>query len=54
MVDPFELVEKLKESGVLFGPPKGTKKEIRVVTHKDVSRDDILEVIAKVKKAIVV
>jgi len=54
MIDPFELVEKLKESGVLFGPPKGPNKEIRVVTHKDVFKEDILEVIEKVKQVIMV
>src|SRR5665648_259330 len=53
MIEPSELVEKLKESGVLFGPPKGPNKEIRVVTHKDVFKEDILEVIEKVKKVII-
>ena len=53
-IEASELVEKLKESGVLIGPPKGLKKEIRVVTHKDVSKEDILEVIEKVKKVIMV
>jgi len=52
MIEPFELVEKLKESGVLFGPPKGPKKEIREVTHKDLSKEDILEVIERVKKVV--
>jgi len=52
MIEPSELMEKLKNSGVLFGPPKGPNKEIRVVTHKDVSKEDILEVIEKVKKVV--
>jgi len=52
IIGPFELVEKLKDSNVLFGPPKGPNKEIRVVTHKDVSKEDILEVLDRVKKVI--
>jgi len=50
MIEPFELVEKLKDSNILLGPPKGPNKEIRVVTHKDVAKEDILEVIEKVKQ----
>ena len=52
MIEASELVDKLKESGVLIGPPKGPEKKIRVVTHKDVSKEDILEVIEKVKKVV--
>ena len=52
IIEASELVEKLKESGVLIGPPKGPKKEIRVVTHKDVSKENILEVIEKFKQVL--
>ena len=52
IMDAYEMVKKLKESGVLFGLPNGPEKEIRVVTHKDVSKKDILEVIEKVKQVI--
>jgi len=52
MIEASELVEKLKESGVLIEPPKGPNKKIRVVTHKDVSKEDILKVIKKVKKVV--
>ena len=51
MIEPWKFVEKLKESGVLIGIPNGRK--IRVVTHKDVSKEDILEVIEKVKQIII-
>ena len=54
MIEPSKLVEKLKEFGILFGPPKGLNKEIRVVTHKDVFKEDILEVIEKVKQVIMI
>lgn len=47
MIEPWKLVIKLKEFGVLIGPPKGPRKEIRIVTHKDVSKEDILTVIDK-------
>jgi len=48
MIEPLKLKEKLKESGVLIDISDG--RRIRVVTHKDVSKEDILEVIEKVKQ----
>lgn len=49
MIEAEELVEKLEKSGVLVGSPQGPERAIRVVTHKDVTKEDILEVIEKVK-----
>lgn len=48
IIEPLEFIEKLKNSGILFGPPKGLDKEIRVVIHEDVSKEDILEMIKNV------
>jgi len=44
------LVNKLREENILIGGPKGRK--IRVVTHKDINREDIFLVIQKVKQIV--
>ena len=46
-IKPPDLVERLKKENVLIGDPKGRK--IRVVTHKDINRDDISYIIEKFK-----
>jgi len=46
-IKPIDLVERLKKENVLIGDPKGRK--IRVVTHKDINRDDISYIIEKFK-----
>jgi threonine aldolase len=46
-INPIGLVEQLKKENILIGNPIGRK--IRIVTHKDVSREDILYVIEKLK-----
>lgn len=50
MIEPVELVQKLKEKSVLIGKPTG--KRIRVVIHKDISRDDVLYVIESSKSVL--
>ena len=47
-IKPVELVQKLKERNILIGNPTGNR--IRVVTHKDISKSDILSVINKFKQ----
>jgi len=39
LLEPSILVEKLKNKGILIGSPRGNR--IRMVTHKDVTREDI-------------
>lgn len=39
IMEPVKLVEALKAERVLIGPPRGNR--IRVVTHKDISKEDI-------------
>ena len=51
MIEAWEFVEKLKDAGVLIGSPNG--RRIRVVTHKDVSKEDIFEVIEKFKQVLI-
>ena len=46
-IKPIDLVERLKKENVFIGDPKGRK--IRVVTHKDINRDDISYIIEKFK-----
>ncbi|HZK12139.1 MAG TPA: GntG family PLP-dependent aldolase [Atribacterota bacterium] len=46
-INPTSLVERLKKENILIGDPKGRK--IRIVTHKDISRDEICYVISKFK-----
>ena len=46
-VNPMNLVNKLREGNILIGEPKGNK--IRVVTHKDINRQDISLVIQKIQ-----
>lgn len=41
LMDATKLTEGLKAAGVLIGTPKGNR--IRVVTHKDISMEDISE-----------
>lgn len=40
LIDPTELVRRMKEKNILIGSPAGNR--IRVVTHKNISRVDIL------------
>jgi len=49
-INPIDLVKLLKRENILIGDPKGRK--IRIVTHKDVNRDDILYIIQKFKNVL--
>jgi len=49
-IKPIDFVKLLKRENILIGDPKGRK--IRVVTHKDVNRDDISYVIEKFKSVL--
>lgn len=49
-IKPIDFVELLKRENILIGDPKGRK--IRVVTHKDINRDDISYVIEKFKNVL--
>lgn len=49
--NPIDFVEKLKKENILIGNPVGRK--IRLVTHKDVNREDILYIIEKFKKYVI-
>jgi threonine aldolase len=46
-INPMDLVNKLREENILIGEPK--EREIRVVTHKDIDRQDISLVIQKIQ-----
>lgn len=50
LIEPTELVRRMKEQNVLIGKPTGNR--IRVVTHKDVARDDVLFAIETLKKVV--
>lgn len=46
-INPMDLVNKLREENILIGEPK--ERKIRVVTHKDIDRQDISLVIQKIQ-----
>ncbi|NLL62424.1 MAG: aminotransferase class I/II-fold pyridoxal phosphate-dependent enzyme [Candidatus Atribacteria bacterium] len=48
LVEATELVRKMKDKNVLIGKPSGNR--IRVVTHKDISRDDVIFTIESLKE----
>jgi threonine aldolase len=50
-IDPGDLVNRLRDENILIGEPKEGK--IRVVTHKDVNREDISLVIQKIQQIMV-